>query len=176
MGDNLGGARRREPDYDAERDPFPPLARPVVLGVYRFYGVPGQLRRIQGDGLGSLRRAALCPGHPRSPDRFEGRRQYPPRSAALRLLHRTADDQRQLSALFGVPARKPEDPLKPVHMDLAASIQRVTEEVILRLTRTLAAETGARSLCLAGGVALNCVANGKVLRDGRFDDVWVQPA
>ena len=63
-----------------------------------------------------------------------------------------------------------------MHMDLAASIQRVTEEVILRLTRTLAAETGARSLCLAGGVALNCVANGKVLRDGRFDDVWVQPA
>ena len=52
----------------------------------------------------------------------------------------------------------------------------MTEEVILRLTRTLAAETGARSLCLAGGVALNCVANGKVLRDGRFDDVWVQPA
>src|SRR5215470_11548840 len=79
-------------------------------------------------------------------------------------------------ALFGVPARKPEDPLEPVHMDLAASIQRVTEEVILRLTRSLAAETGARNLCLAGGVALNCVANGKVLRDGRFDDVWVQPA
>src|SRR5215471_14361262 len=80
------------------------------------------------------------------------------------------------AALFGVPARKPEDPLEPVHMDLAASIQRVTEEVILRLTRSLAAETGTRSLCLAGGVALNCVANGKVLRDGRFDDVWVQPA
>jgi carbamoyltransferase len=63
-----------------------------------------------------------------------------------------------------------------VHMDLAASIQRVTEEVILRLTRSLAAETGARNLCLAGGVALNCVANGKVLRDGSFDNVWVQPA
>src|SRR5215469_978648 len=80
------------------------------------------------------------------------------------------------AALFGVPARKPEDPLEPVHMDLAASIQRVTEEVILRLTRALATETGARNLCLAGGVALNCVANGKVLRDGRFDGVWIQPA
>ena len=80
------------------------------------------------------------------------------------------------AALFGVPARKPEDPLEPVHMDLAASIQRVTEEVILRLTRSLAVETGARKLCLAGGVAHNCVANGKVLRDRRFDDVWVQPA
>ncbi len=78
--------------------------------------------------------------------------------------------------LFGVPARQPEDRLEQIHMDLAASIQSVTEEAILRLTRALATETGARNLCLAGGVALNCVANGKVLRDGRFDNVWVQPA
>jgi carbamoyltransferase len=61
-------------------------------------------------------------------------------------------------------------------MDLAASIQVVTEEVVLRLTRSIAAETGLRNLCLAGGVALNCVANGKVLRDGRFKDIWIQPA
>ncbi len=78
--------------------------------------------------------------------------------------------------LFGVPARKPEDRLEQIHMDLAASIQSVTEEAILRLTRSLAAETGARNLCLAGGVALNCVANGKVLRDNRFENVWIQPA
>jgi carbamoyltransferase len=78
--------------------------------------------------------------------------------------------------LFGLPARTPEKLLEPVHMDLAASIQSVTEEIVLRLTRSLAAETGARNLCLAGGVALNCVANGKVLRDNRFDNVWVQPA
>jgi carbamoyltransferase len=78
--------------------------------------------------------------------------------------------------LFGVPARKPDDRLEQVHMDLAASIQSVTEQVILRLSRSLASETGARNLCLAGGVALNCVANGKVLRDCRFDNVWVQPA
>jgi carbamoyltransferase len=82
----------------------------------------------------------------------------------------------RFAELFGVPARQPDEWLEPVHMDLAASIQQVTEEVILRLTRSLAAETGARNLCLAGGVALNCVANGKVLRDRRFDNIWVQPA
>ena len=82
----------------------------------------------------------------------------------------------EFAELFGVAARKPEDQLEQIHMDLAASIQDVTEEVVLRLTRSLAAETGARNLCLAGGVALNCVANGKVLRDGRFENVWVQPA
>jgi carbamoyltransferase len=78
--------------------------------------------------------------------------------------------------LFGLPPRQPEQLLTQVHMDLAASIQRVTEEVVLKLTRSLADETGARDLCLAGGVALNCVANGKVLRDGRFSRVWIQPA
>jgi carbamoyltransferase len=61
-------------------------------------------------------------------------------------------------------------------MDLAASIQSVLEEIVLRMTRSLAQETGMRNLCLAGGVALNCVANGKILRDGKFDKVWIQPA
>jgi carbamoyltransferase len=79
-------------------------------------------------------------------------------------------------ALFEGPPRRPEELLTQRHMDLAASIQAVTEEVVLRLTRAIAAETGARNLCLAGGVALNCVANGKVLRDGRFAELWVQPA
>jgi carbamoyltransferase len=78
--------------------------------------------------------------------------------------------------LFGGPPRKPEVWLTQREMDLAASIQAVTEEVVLRLTRSIAAETGAKNLCLAGGVALNCVANGKVLRDGRFQDLWIQPA
>ncbi len=78
--------------------------------------------------------------------------------------------------LFGGPPRKPEAWLTQREMDFAASIQAVTEEVVLRLTRSIAAETGARNLCLAGGVALNCVANGKVLRDGRFRDIWIQPA
>jgi carbamoyltransferase len=70
----------------------------------------------------------------------------------------------------------PAAPLEQRHMDLAASIQAVIEEAVLRLTRSLAEETGEANLCLAGGVALNCVANGKVLRDGKFDNIWVQPA
>jgi carbamoyltransferase len=78
--------------------------------------------------------------------------------------------------LFGGRARKPDELLTQRHMDLAASVQAVTEEIVLRLTRSLASETGAENLCLAGGVALNCVANGKVLRDGRFKRIWVQPA
>jgi carbamoyltransferase len=78
--------------------------------------------------------------------------------------------------LFGGPARIPESPFTQRDMDLAASIQSVTEEVILRLTRALAAETGLSNLCLAGGVALNCVANGKVWRERRFRNIWIQPA
>lgn len=83
---------------------------------------------------------------------------------------------RRFEALFGQPARPAEGLLTPFHMDIAASIQAVTEQIVLAMTRALQAETGARNLCLAGGVALNCVANGKILRDGRFDSIWVQPA
>lgn len=82
----------------------------------------------------------------------------------------------RFDALFGGPPRKPSELITQRQMDLAASIQAVLEEVVLKMTRTLAAETGARNLCLAGGVALNCVANGKVLRDGRFQGMWIQPA
>jgi carbamoyltransferase len=78
--------------------------------------------------------------------------------------------------LFGGPPRPPEVWLTQREMDLAASVQAVTEEIVLRLTRSLAAETGARNLALAGGVALNCVANGKILRDGKFERIWIQPA
>jgi carbamoyltransferase len=82
----------------------------------------------------------------------------------------------RFAELFGIGPRRPDERLEQIHMDLAASIQAVTEEVVLRLTCSLAEETGARNLCLAGGVALNCVANGKVLRDNRFENIWVQPA
>ena len=82
----------------------------------------------------------------------------------------------KFDALFGGAPRRPKEPLTQRHMDLAASAQAVIEEAVLRLTRSLRAETGIPNLCLAGGVALNCVANGKVLRDGRFDDIWIQPA
>src|SRR6202043_9329 len=78
--------------------------------------------------------------------------------------------------LFGMPPRDEREPLTQTHMDIAASAQVVLEEVMLLLTRGLAAEYPQRNLCLAGGVALNCVANGKVLRDGKFDQIWIQPA
>ena len=78
--------------------------------------------------------------------------------------------------LFGGPPRKSESEVSQREMDIAASIQKVTEEVVLRLCNTLHKETGAEYLCLAGGVALNCVANGRILREGPFKDIWIQPA
>ncbi|MCI0568154.1 MAG: carbamoyltransferase, partial [Acidobacteria bacterium] len=78
--------------------------------------------------------------------------------------------------LFGGPPRKADEPITQREMDLAASIQVVTEEIVLKIARHVRAETGSRNLCLAGGVALNCVANGRILREGVFDDVWIQPA
>ncbi|MFT6006642.1 MAG: carbamoyltransferase [Pseudoalteromonas tetraodonis] len=79
--------------------------------------------------------------------------------------------------LFGRPARLPdEQPLEQFHMDLAASVQEVTEIIVLKLTKSLAQETGIKNLCLAGGVALNCVANGKIERAGDFENIWIQPA
>ena len=78
--------------------------------------------------------------------------------------------------LFGGPARKPEQPLTQREMDLAASVQAVTQEAMLRLVRAAVRDTGIRDVCLAGGVALNCVGNGKVLRDGAARNLWIQPA
>jgi carbamoyltransferase len=82
----------------------------------------------------------------------------------------------RFSVLFGEPVRSPENLLTNFHMDIAASIQAVLDEVVLRLTRGLAKKTGSKNLCLAGGVALNCVANGRVLVDGVFENIWIQPA
>ncbi len=82
----------------------------------------------------------------------------------------------RMDRLFGRPVRGPEEPLEQFHMDVVASIQAVTDEIMLRLTRALAAEFRLPNLCLAGGVALNCVSNGKILRDGRFERLWIQPA
>ncbi len=79
-------------------------------------------------------------------------------------------------ALFGGPPRSPESELTQKEMDLARSIQEVTEEVMLRLARTVRRETGMENLCLAGGVALNCVGNGRILREGIYKDLWIQPA
>jgi carbamoyltransferase len=85
-------------------------------------------------------------------------------------------NERKWEALFGVPRRPPESELSQVHMDLALAIQQVTEEIVLRLACTARQLTGCKYLVLAGGVALNCVANGKLLRAGTFEDLWIQPA
>jgi len=83
---------------------------------------------------------------------------------------------RKFDALIGGPPRKPETPLTQREMDLAASVQKVTEEIILRIARHVNEQTGMENLCLAGGVALNCVANGRLLREGPFKRIWIQPA
>ena len=83
---------------------------------------------------------------------------------------------KKFAALFGGPPRKSETEMTQRDMDLAASVQKVTEDIIIQLAKGIAHETGERNLCLAGGVALNCVANGVVLREKIFDSVWIQPA
>jgi len=90
--------------------------------------------------------------------------------AGLTMTHRRFDE------LFGGPPRKPESPLTQREMDLARSVQDVTEEVMLRMSRHVHRETGEKNLCLAGGVALNCVGNGRILREGPFENIWIQPA
>ncbi|MBD3334826.1 MAG: hypothetical protein GF355_04870 [Candidatus Eisenbacteria bacterium] len=82
----------------------------------------------------------------------------------------------RFARLFGGPPRKPETPITRREMDMARSVQVVTEEIMLNMARHVQRTTGARYLCLAGGVALNCVANGRILREGPFDDIWIQPA
>ncbi len=90
-----------------------------------------------------------------------------------------ADDylsNERFNKLFGGPPREPEAPLEQKHLDIARSIQQVTEEAMLTLARHAHAATGSPRLCMAGGVALNCVANGRILREGPFQDIWIQPA
>ena len=91
-------------------------------------------------------------------------------SQGLRMTNRVFDK------LLGGPPREPESKLTQREMDLARSVQEITEEVVLKMSRFVRRETGMKRLCLAGGVALNCVANGLVLREGSFDDIWIQPA
>src|SRR5207249_4340559 len=82
----------------------------------------------------------------------------------------------RFATLFGRPPRRPEAKLTQGDTDIARSIQDVTEEIMFRMARHVRKETGLRDLCLAGGVALNCVANGRILREGIFDRIWIQPA
>src|SRR5262249_35816080 len=82
----------------------------------------------------------------------------------------------KFDALFGGPAKQPDETVTQRPMVLARSVQEVTEEVVLRAARHVQRETGSQNLCLAGGVALNCVANGRLLREGPFERIWIQPA
>src|SRR6266404_3656230 len=91
-------------------------------------------------------------------------------------LRGTAMTNPRFHQLFGGPPRMPEDKIEPRHMNVARSIQAVTEEIMLRLARHARELTGQKDLCLAGGVALNCVANGRILREKIFDHIWIQPA
>jgi len=90
--------------------------------------------------------------------------------------HKTVMTDSKFEKLFGGPARKPESPLRQREMDIAASIQAVTEEIMLRSVKHVHRQTGMKNLVLAGGVALNCVGNGRILREGPFDNIWIQPA
>jgi carbamoyltransferase len=90
--------------------------------------------------------------------------------------HGLAMTNRRFASLFGRPPRDPESNLEQIHMDLAASIQAVTEEAVLRMARCIHQETKQKNLVMAGGVALNCVANGRLLREGPFENLWIQPA
>ena len=83
---------------------------------------------------------------------------------------------RRMDDFFGRPPRKPESPLTQDDMDVAASIQKVTEEIMLRAARHVQRLTGMKNLCMAGGVALNCVCNGRIKREGPFEKIWIQPA
>ena len=83
---------------------------------------------------------------------------------------------KKFTRLFGGPPRQAESELTEREMDLAASVQKVVEEIVVKLARSAAVETGQKNLCLAGGVALNCVANGVLLREKIFENIWIQPA
>ena len=109
-------------------------------------------------------------------DRRRRGRQLPARHGLLRVSLRPAHDQRHASTASSAAPRAAEAPLEQRHKDIAASVQKVTEDVMLKMARHLHRETGLRNLCLAGGVALNCVANGRIAREGPFDDLFVQPA
>ena len=109
-------------------------------------------------------------------DRPRRGRLVPPQHEVLRLRARADDDQRRVRRLFGGPPRKPESQLTQREMDLARSIQEVTEDAMLRMARHVHRETGEKTLCMAGGVALNCVGNGASCARDRSRTIWIQPA
>ena len=154
---------------------LPPFLRPALFGLHLLLRFQGQFRRIQIDGL------ALY-GEPKYVDQIKDHLIDIKPDGTYRLdlsyfkFHRGFHDGPQVPQVVPQAAKERGTELTQFHMDLAASIQVVTEEIVVKLARSLQEETGARNLCLSGGVALNCVANGKLLREGIFDHVWIQPA
>src|SRR5581483_102081 len=146
MGHQFAGHRPRQRNYFAERAAFPRQPRASLQRVHLLHGFQSQQRRIQGDGTRALRRAEI------------------------RITNSAFDK------LFGARPRKPESLVTQREMDLARSIQVITEEVMMKMVQHAHEETGLKKLCMAGGVALNCVANGRILREGPFEDIWIQPA
>jgi len=165
-----------KPPGNLPGDSLSALAGAALFGTDLLHRLQGQFRRVQGDGARALWRAEIRKTHSRhlvdlKPDgSFRLDMSYFNYCTGLTMTNE------RFAKLFGAPVRAPDQLLTAFHMDVAASIQAVLDEAVLRLTRSLASRTGARNLCLAGGVALNCVANGKVLRDGKFDHIWIQPA
>ena len=149
-------------------DPLSALARPALFGLHLLHRLPGQLRRVQGDGPRAVRRAELAERilenfiDLKADGSFRLDMRYFNYATGLTMTNDHFD------RLFGGPPASPRVRLTQREMDLAASIQTVTEEVMLRLARTVHRELGTEYLCLAGGVALNCVANGRILREGPF--------
>ena len=154
---------------DGARDPLAALARPALFGLHLLHGLSASTRAsTRSWGSPPMASPATPTSLPsklidlKDDGSFWLDQSYFNYATGLTMTSRKFD------ALFGGPPRKPDEPLTQREMDLAASVQKVTEDVMLRMTRELAQTYRIRNLCLAGGVALNCVANGKILRDGQF--------
>ena len=169
MGHHFGLDWRGQSDNPSLGDFLSAFPRAVVFRLHLLHRLQSQLRRVQSDGAGSLwptKYVKAIYDHliDLKPDgTFRLNIDYFNYCTGLTMTNGKFD------SLFDGPPRKPESPLTQREMDLARSVQDVTEEVMLRLARTLHRETGQPNLCLAGGVALNCVGNGRILREGPFE-------
>ncbi len=169
----IGSGRRLEPLWELDFPHSLGLLYSAFTGYTGFRVNSGEYKMMGLAPYGEPRYAGLIRRHlvdvkPDGTFRLDMR--YFDFASGLRM---TSD---RFHALFGGPPRAPDQTIDQRTMDLAASIQQVTDEIVLRLATTLARETGERRLCLAGGVALNCVTNGRLARAGIFDDLWIQPA
>ena len=175
-----GHHRRRARATDIElpqRAALPALARPALLGVHLLLRVQGQQRRVQADGPGALRRAAVPRPHPRAPHRPARRRLVPDGHGVLQLLPGPDDDLAGVRRALRRPAaRSPSAPLTQREMDLAASIQAVTEEIVLRCGRHVHREHRHAAPVPRRRRRAQLRRQRRLLREGPFDDIWIQPA